>query len=132
MSRGRGIFLFDDPSELVYDCTGVVQAYIASPLTVGGYKFDLRLYVVVTSYSPLTVYVSQQGLVRFATFKYNKAGIDETYAHITNTSINKHNSEAAPAQGYKVRYSSQNAYNSDLLPAVELRPAPVAPCIEGH
>lgn len=40
----------------------VVSKYIDDPLLVGGKKFDLRLYVLVLSYKPLKVYVSDLGL----------------------------------------------------------------------
>ncbi|XP_045197137.2 uncharacterized protein LOC123551914 [Mercenaria mercenaria] len=90
MSRGRGIFVFKDISDLQYDCNAVVQQYIACPLLIGGYKFDIRLYVAVPSFHPLTVYVFQEGIVRFSTEKYDMSALNNIFAHLTNTSINKH------------------------------------------
>lgn len=88
-SRGKGILIFQDIKDFVYDCMVIVQKYISNPLTVSGYKFDLRLYVCVTSFCPLTVYVYEEGLVRFATERYDLQSLDNVYAHLTNTSINK-------------------------------------------
>lgn len=90
MSRGRGIFVFRDISELQYDCNAVVQQYISNPLLIGGYKFDIRLYVAVPSFHPLTVYIFQEGIVRFSTEKYDLLALNNIFAHLTNTSINKH------------------------------------------
>lgn len=90
MSRGRGIFLFKDISDLQYDCNAVVQQYIANPLLIGGYKFDIRLYVAVPSFHPLTIYIFQEGIVRFSTEKYDMSALNNVFAHLTNTSINKH------------------------------------------
>ncbi|GLD49820.1 probable tubulin polyglutamylase TTLL2 [Lates japonicus] len=89
LSRGRGIFIFQDIKDLVYDCSVIVQRYISDPLLISGYKFDLRIYVCVKSFHPLTVYIHQEGLVRFATEKYNLSSLHNLYAHLTNTSINK-------------------------------------------
>ncbi|KAM4694969.1 putative tubulin polyglutamylase TTLL2 isoform 1-T2 [Discoglossus pictus] len=89
LSRGRGIFIFNDLKDLSYDCIVIVQKYITNPLLISGYKFDLRIYVCVVSFSPLTVYVYQEGLVRFATEKFSLRSLDNKYAHLTNTSINK-------------------------------------------
>ncbi|KAG7219117.1 hypothetical protein INR49_019325 [Caranx melampygus] len=89
LSRGRGIFIFKDIKGLVYDCPVIVQRYISNPLLISGYKFDLRIYVCVKSFHPLTVYIHQEGLVRFATEKYNLSSLQNLYAHLTNTSINK-------------------------------------------
>lgn len=89
LSRGRGIFIFQDIKELVYDSSVIVQRYVSSPLLISGYKFDLRIYVCVKSFHPLTVYIHQEGLVRFATEKYNLKSLSNLYAHLTNTSINK-------------------------------------------
>eukprot|EP00042_Codosiga_hollandica_P037569 m.297739 g.297739 ORF g.297739 m.297739 type:complete len:513 (-) comp55170_c0_seq2:49-1587(-) len=94
-SRGRGIFLFDDIHSLKYDCSGVVQSYIENPLLMDGYKFDLRIYVVVTSVSPLTAYVSREGLVRRSSARYDKANLENLCAHLTNTAVNMSGAPAA-------------------------------------
>lgn len=90
LSRGRGIFVFKDLSELTYDCTAVVQRYISHPFLIGGYKFDLRIYVSVPSYHPLRIYIHEEGLVRFSTDKYDLDRLGNLFSHLTNTSINKH------------------------------------------
>jgi hypothetical protein len=38
----RGIYLVRDLSEVVYDQPYILQQYIQRPLTVNGFKFDLR------------------------------------------------------------------------------------------
>ncbi|CAG9771181.1 unnamed protein product [Ceutorhynchus assimilis] len=88
-SQGRGIFLFKKLSELNYDTNTVVQRYIEKPFLIGGYKFDLRLYVCVTSYHPLTVYMYREGLARFGTDKFSLNDLRNPFRHLTNCSINK-------------------------------------------
>ena len=89
LSRGRGIFIFKDLNELTYDCATVVQKYIANPFLVSGYKLDLRLYVLVTSFNPLLIYIYHEGLVRFGTEKFDLGQPGNIFSHLTNTSINK-------------------------------------------
>ena len=48
-----------------YDCNAVVQKYVDDPMTICGYKFDLRIYVCVPSFHPLTLYLYEEGLVRY-------------------------------------------------------------------
>ena len=59
----------------------VVQEYIDNPFLVEGRKMDLRLYVAVTSYNPLTVYWHEEGLVRLAAESYADAAVSPS-SHI--------------------------------------------------
>ncbi|VEL37071.1 unnamed protein product [Protopolystoma xenopodis] len=87
-SRGRGVLIFDSLTDLKFSGRCVVQRYITDPLLIGGYKFDLRIYALVLSYSAFTVYIHSEGLVRFATEKFDMARLDNVYSHLTNSSIN--------------------------------------------
>ena len=70
----------------------IVSKYIDNPLLINGYKFDMRIYVCVTSYEPLRVYVFKEGLARFASEKYTmKDAKTNQFNHLTNYSINKKN-----------------------------------------
>ena len=92
MSRGRGIHLIDDIREVNTDELSVISRYITNPLLINGHKFDLRVYVLVTSYDPLRVYVFKEGLARFASETYtHKLDKNNVYMHLTNYSINKKN-----------------------------------------
>jgi len=69
----------------------VVQRYIMNPLLIGGKKFDMRIYVLVTCYAPLTVYLYRTGFGRFTHHRYNN-NVDEihnNYLHLTNVAIQK-------------------------------------------
>jgi tubulin polyglutamylase TTLL5 len=70
-SRGRGIFLLRDLGELPLDEQSVVCRYVQNPLLIQGLKFDLRVYVLVTSFEPLRAYVYREGLTRFASKPYS-------------------------------------------------------------
>ncbi|CAK7300353.1 Probable tubulin polyglutamylase TTLL2 [Vulpes lagopus] len=61
LSRGRGIIIFSDIKDLLFDDTYIVQKYICNSLLVGRYKCDLRIYVCVTGFKPLIIYIYQKG-----------------------------------------------------------------------
>ena len=88
-SQGKGIFIaskFSDIPKRDY----VVSQYIEKPLLLDGFKFDLRIYVALTSVHPLRIYMYNEGLVRFATQKYKVSGKGSRYMHLTNYSVNKY------------------------------------------
>ncbi|XP_067680981.1 tubulin polyglutamylase TTLL5-like isoform X3 [Haliotis asinina] len=90
-SRGRGVFLINHPDQIPLDENIIVCKYLGNPLLVDGFKFDVRLYIAVTSYDPLTIYLFEEGLTRFATVKYEKSNkhIRNQCMHLTNYSVNK-------------------------------------------
>jgi hypothetical protein len=47
--------------------------------------------VAITSVNPLRLYVYEEGLVRFATEKYDIQNPKNVFVHLTNYSINKKN-----------------------------------------
>lgn len=73
----------------------IVSKYIADPLCIDGHKCDIRLYVVVTSFDPLIIYLYEEGLVRLATVKYDKnvENLWNPCMHLCNYSINKYHSD---------------------------------------
>jgi Tubulin-tyrosine ligase family len=45
----------------------VVQRYIHNPLLVNGFKFDLRVYIVIVGTNPFSAFICKEGLARFCT-----------------------------------------------------------------
>jgi len=64
----------------------IVQSYIPNPLLIHGYKFDFRLYVLVTSINPLRIYLYKDGMVRVAMEKLSleSEDLENTFIHLTN------------------------------------------------
>lgn len=89
--RGIRVITSKDAAAIAKDKAYVVQRYIADPLLVNGVKFDLRLYVVVTSVDPLRIYLFRDGLARFCTRAYSLTTLANRFSHLTNYAVNKAN-----------------------------------------
>ena len=122
-AQGKGIFLINSPQQTkrwanasvanAHDgvCTKGEEAYVVSryvddPLLIGGYKFDLRLYVVVTRFRPLRAFVSRLGFARFCAAKYvsprsESGDLGDHYAHLTNVAVQKKNAQYNKEHGGK-------------------------------
>ncbi|GMF19898.1 unnamed protein product [Phytophthora lilii] len=93
MCQGRGVFLTRKLAQIPRGDVLVAQQYVARPLLIDGKKFDLRIYVLVTSCSPLRVYIFKDGLVRMCTADYvtpNADNLEQRFMHLTNYAVNKH------------------------------------------
>lgn len=127
-AQGRGIFLvsklqqlkkwsrgsektpFSQPT-LPFRESYIISRYINDPLLVGGKKFDMRLYVLVTSYRPLKVYLYKAGFCRFCVEQYTTdvAEFDNVFIHLTNVAIQKQ------AEDYNDKHGGKWDMNDLLL-----------------
>lgn len=123
-SQGKGIFLTNNPQDLPIGQSHVVCKYIENPLLINGLKFDLRIYVAITSIDPLRIYVYKEGLTRFATSQYSNEEISNRFVHLTNYSVNKANPEfnnQGDGKGHKwsltalKKYLGENGVNFSLI-----------------
>ncbi len=111
-AQGKGIFLFTklhEISEWKTDYKGykhgpiapkggnddveayVVQRYLQYPLLIGGKKFDMRLYALVSTFSPMKVHIYRRGFARFTNSRYSSDPQDiyNGFVHLTNVAIQK-------------------------------------------
>jgi len=71
----------------------LIQHYLADPLLVGGYKFHMRIHLLITNVSPLQAFVQENGQCLFATKPYTLSNktLGATFdppVHVTNMGLN--------------------------------------------
>ena len=91
---GRGITIVQSTHE-VQNLTdqSVIQMYV-KPYLIDGKKFDFRLYILIASLDPLTIFIYNEGIARFCSENFqmpNKSNKDDKFIHLTNTAINVEN-----------------------------------------
>lgn len=90
----------------------VISRYIDNPLLIGGKKFDLRIYVLVTSFRPLKAYLYTHGFARFclAQYSHSLSDLDNPLVHLTNVAVQKHGEDYNDKHGGKwhIRVSEKN------------------------
>ncbi|CDS42800.1 tubulin polyglutamylase ttll4 [Echinococcus multilocularis] len=106
-ARGMGIYLANRLTEVPRRKKSIAQVYISHPYLIGGNKFDLRLYVYMTSVDPLRLYIHKNGLVRFASQKYSNSQeqVNNRFVHLTNYSVNKRNTQYHHCDGFTEKTS---------------------------
>lgn len=127
-SQGRGIYLVDDINEVPMDDHCIISRYIENPLLINGYKFDLRIYVCITCFEPLKIYMYEEGLARFASEPYRSSSKSNRYIHLTNYSVNKKHENFIQNQDFRhddignkwslsalCKHLEANGVNTDLL-----------------
>ncbi|KAL4481462.1 hypothetical protein ABPG74_007551 [Tetrahymena malaccensis] len=102
-SRGSGIYLVDKLDEAIDSGlkmqARIVQKYIERPLIFQGAKykklnnkkFDIRQWVLVTSFKPLKIYFFTSSYLRVCSQSFDLDNIKILSKHLTNFSLNKNN-----------------------------------------
>ncbi|KFZ48222.1 Tubulin polyglutamylase TTLL13, partial [Antrostomus carolinensis] len=116
--QGRGIFITRNSEEIKHGEHMICQQYISKPFLIDGFKFDMRIYVLITSCDPLRIFVYKEGLARFATMRYidpSSRNLGDICMHLTNYAINKHNENFIQddMMGSKRKLSTLNAWMID-------------------
>ncbi|XP_071166373.1 tubulin polyglutamylase ttll6-like isoform X34 [Mytilus edulis] len=116
--QGKGIWVTKNPKEIKPHEHMICQQYMPKPFLIDHFKFDFRLYVLVTSCDPFRIFLFNDGLARFATNKYvepSHNNIDNVFMHLTNYAINKHSEDFVrdDEAGSKRRISTINRFLKD-------------------
>ena len=91
-SKGVGVRLLNNGLQAALadtDSQRIVQKYIERPLLVGGYKFDIRCWVLVTSWAPLSCWLYEECLLRFCSDPFTLDDLGNRLSHITNRTVQR-------------------------------------------
>ena len=79
----------------------LAQRYIDNPHLVGGKKYDLRIYCLVSAFAPLTCWLYRSGFARFCHSRFSLKDVDNTFVHVTNVAVQKTNPKYSSQSGCK-------------------------------
>lgn len=124
LSRGRGIRLFNSMAEIHNYSRGkdnnwVIQKYIEHPLLYKNRKLDIRQWVMVTDWNPLTVWFYRECYVRLSFSDYDLEDIADRFRHLTNNSINKHAKNFEKEDGFLSQDDFADYLKSLAYPGLE-------------
>eukprot|EP00658_Telonema_sp_P-2_P070836 TRINITY_DN60222_c0_g1_i1.p1 TRINITY_DN60222_c0_g1~~TRINITY_DN60222_c0_g1_i1.p1 ORF type:complete len:321 (+),score=69.29 TRINITY_DN60222_c0_g1_i1:432-1394(+) len=67
----------------------IVQHYIPNPLLLDGFKFDMRMYILLATVKPFVAYWFPRGYLRLSLVKYSSALTSNRQAHLTNVAVQR-------------------------------------------
>ena len=96
-SRGRDIKILCDLREIKEYVSSpnywVAQKYIENPLLINSRKFDIRQWVLITSFDPIVIWIYKKCYLRFTVEEFSFDDLGNNFMHLTNNSISKESSK---------------------------------------
>ena len=107
-SKGAGIELLNNIENIPKNI--LVTHYIYNPHLIDGKKYDLRLYLLVTGFCPLKLYLYDNGFVRFCKEKYDLSpeNLSNKYIHLTDYPFNDKEKEKWSLHKLKIFFEENN------------------------
>jgi len=105
LSRGRGIKLYSSLVEINHhlttkDFSYILQKYIENPLCYKRKKIDIRQWVVVAGWNPLTILFYDECYIRISSSDFTLSNIKNRFIHLTNNSVNKKSKNFVEEEGF--------------------------------
>ena len=130
LSRGRGIACIDQLNDILTNIKlhnqTVIQKYIENPLVIKGRKFDIRQWVLVTGFNPLTIFLFDTPYIRFGAEEYHLEDFKNIFSQLTGNSIAKHSEkfENSEIEGdmweiEQFREFLKNKFGKDCWPEIQ-------------
>lgn len=99
-SKGCGVACTHSLPEVLHQCRvsqdRIVQKYLENPLLLfSGRKFDIRQWVLVTSFRPLQAYMFSTCYLRLCNRPYDLGDLEDRQRHVSNWSVNRNGQHVA-------------------------------------
>lgn len=116
---GRGVYVHHDLGPLLAhaqqcDWEMIVQKYVEQPFLIGddNRKFDVRLWVLVTSWDPITIFVHPEPYLRLSSkpFTFSAGSFSDPFVHLTNRAV-----QIGFANGSSPKGGSPKECNEDYI-----------------
>lgn len=135
-ARGLGIYCTNKLNDIYQmgkkSQSKVVQKYIERPFLVRNRKFDVRQWVLVTSWEPLDAFVFETAYLKFCSsdFSLDLEELSDVYRHLSNYTIQKKNSSeegqkleiimsSEEFEQYNRNQEAEFSWSRDLLPKIQ-------------
>lgn len=91
-SRGRGIKCMSNLLDIMKYClkrkhATIVQKYVETPMLLSAKKFDIRMWICVTDWNPLTLWAFDPCYLRICVQDHTLSDLEDVYKHLCNRCV---------------------------------------------